>query len=68
MRGGTENVYGIVGLAKALEIAYRDMDAHRRHVQGLKDRMMARLKEGIDDVRFNGDPGTPKNPCTLCST
>jgi cysteine desulfurase len=56
MRGGTENVYGIVGLAKALEIAYRDMDAHRRHVQGLKDQMMARLKEGIDDVRFNGDP------------
>jgi len=56
MRGGTENVYGIVGMAKALEIACRDLEAHRRHVQGLKDRMIARLREGIDDVRFNGDP------------
>src|SRR5688572_5647517 len=28
MRGGTENVYGIIGLAKALEIAYRDMEEH----------------------------------------
>ncbi|RYZ83467.1 MAG: cysteine desulfurase, partial [Moraxellaceae bacterium] len=32
MRGGTENVYGIVGLAKALEIAYRDMADHERHI------------------------------------
>src|SRR5688572_18502349 len=33
MRGGTENVYGIVGLAKALEIAYRDMDDHKKHIE-----------------------------------
>ena len=33
VRSGTENVYGIVGLAKALEIACRDMAAHRQHVQ-----------------------------------
>ncbi|MBT1712636.1 aminotransferase class V-fold PLP-dependent enzyme, partial [Fulvivirgaceae bacterium PWU5] len=32
MRGGTENVYGVVGMAKALELAYRDMDAHARHI------------------------------------
>ncbi|HSI91595.1 MAG TPA: cysteine desulfurase family protein [Adhaeribacter sp.] len=55
MRGGTENVYGIVGLAKAMEIAYRDMEAHHQHIQGLKDRMIARLKEQMDDVRFNGN-------------
>lgn len=55
MRGGTENVYGIIGLAKALEIAYRDLDDHRRHVQGLKDRMAQRLKEQIPGVVFNGD-------------
>ena len=32
MRGGTENLYGIVGLAKALEIAYADMDEHKQHI------------------------------------
>ncbi len=36
MRGGTENVYGIVGLAKALEIAYRDMDEPSAAHQGLE--------------------------------
>lgn len=57
MRGGTENVYGIVGLAKALEIAYRDMDEHRAHIEGLKARMIAALKEQIDGVQFNGKSG-----------
>jgi len=55
MRGGTENVYGIVGLAKALEIAYRDMDAHRQHITALKRRMIEQLTEKMPDVRFNGD-------------
>lgn len=55
MRGGTENVYGIVGLAKALEIAYRDIDAHRTHLETLKKRMIAGFREKIEDVRFNGD-------------
>ena len=54
MRGGTENVYGIVGLAKALEIAYRDMDSHRAHIENLKGRMIQRLTETIEGVRFNG--------------
>lgn len=57
MRGGTENVYGIVGLAKALEIAYRDMDEHRAHIEGLKARMIGALKEQIDGVEFNGKSG-----------
>lgn len=54
-RGGTENVYGIVGLAKALEIAYSEMDDHQRHIQSLKTRMIERLKENIPGVDFNGD-------------
>ncbi|QNE41625.1 cysteine desulfurase [Hymenobacter sp. NBH84] len=54
VRAGTENVYGIVGLAKALEIAYRDMAAHHQHIQGLKDRFIEKLRAGIDDVQFNG--------------
>ncbi|WP_224999281.1 cysteine desulfurase family protein [Cesiribacter sp. SM1] len=55
MRGGTENVYGIVGLAKALEIAYRDMESHRQHISGLKQRMISRLQENLPGVSFNGD-------------
>lgn len=55
MRGGTENVYGIVGLAKALEIAYAEMDGHQQYIQGLKDYMIDQLKTHIHDIRFNGD-------------
>lgn len=54
-RGGTENVAGIIGLAKALEIAYREMADHHRHIQGLKDRMVGRLRAELgDEVSFNG--------------
>jgi cysteine desulfurase len=55
MRGGTENVYGIVGLAKALEIAYRDMDEHQRHITKLKSHMIERLRAELPGVAFNGD-------------
>ncbi|TLV00618.1 cysteine desulfurase family protein [Dyadobacter luticola] len=55
MRGGTENIYGIVGLAKALEIAYRDMAEHQRHIEGLKKRMIEKLRAEIDGVTFNGN-------------
>lgn len=55
MRGGTENVYGIIGLAKALEIAYRDMSEHETYIRSLKSRMISRLKENIPGVTFHGD-------------
>lgn len=55
MRGGTENVYGIIGLTKALEIAYRDMTAHEAHIRELKSRMIEKLKSSIPGVTFNGD-------------
>lgn len=54
MRGGTENVYGIVGLAKAMEIAYSGMAAHRKHIEGLKSHMIEKLKNTINGVAFNG--------------
>ena len=54
VRSGTENVYGIVGLAKAMEIAYGDMAAHKQHIQGLKSRFIEQLRAGIDEVQFNG--------------
>lgn len=55
MRGGTENVYGIIGLAKALEICYEEMESHQKHIQNLKDRMINALCEQINGVAFNGD-------------
>jgi cysteine desulfurase len=55
MRGGTENVYGIVGLAKALEISLRDLEAHQKHIQGIKDYMIAQLEKNLPGVVFNGD-------------
>jgi cysteine desulfurase len=55
MRGGTENVYGIVGLAKALEISLRDLEEHQKHIQGLKDYMISQLEKHLPGVAFNGD-------------
>lgn len=55
MRGGTENLYGIIGLAKALEIAHRDMETHQEYIRGLKSYMIDLLREKIPGVEFNGD-------------
>ncbi len=57
MRGGTENVAGIIGLAKALELAYQDMPAHRAYIKGLKQRMIKGLQESVEDIQFNGMSG-----------
>jgi cysteine desulfurase len=55
MRGGTENVYGIVGLAKALEIADKHLEQHREHILGIKNYMITGLKEKFQGIKFNGD-------------
>ncbi|MGN6640361.1 MAG: cysteine desulfurase family protein [Mucilaginibacter sp.] len=65
MRGGTENVYGIVGLAKALEIAYANMEPHHRHIQSLKSYMIDQLKENIDGIEFNGEIDANKSLYTV---
>ncbi|PSL00522.1 cysteine desulfurase family protein [Cecembia rubra] len=57
MRGGTENVIGIIGIAKALELAYEDMNGHRSHIESLKKRFIELLKENIPGVTFNGRSG-----------
>ncbi|HTF04879.1 MAG TPA: cysteine desulfurase family protein [Bacteroidia bacterium] len=55
MRGGTENVYGIVGLAKAMEIAYRDLKKHQDYILDLKNYMIEKLERSLPGVIFNGD-------------
>lgn len=54
-RGGTENLYGIAGLAKAMELAYEDVEGHQQHVQELKSFMIQELEEKIDGVYFIGE-------------
>lgn len=57
MRAGTENVYGIVGLSKAMDIAYSDLDEHRTYIEGLKLYMIEELNNSIPGVNFNGLSG-----------
>jgi cysteine desulfurase len=54
MRGGTENIYGIIGLAKALELASKGIESHKKHIMGLKRLMIDQLKEKIEGITFNG--------------
>ena len=81
MRGGTENVYGIVGLAKALELANIELDTRVAHISDIRQYLKERLLEEFDDIRFNGDcdgdslytvlnvafPPNPKNEMLLLS-
>jgi len=81
MRGGTENVYGIVGLAKALELATTEMDARVKHISDVRNYLKTRLSEEFEGIQFNGDcdgeslytvlnvsfPPSPKNELLLLS-
>lgn len=53
-RGGTENVYGMVGIAKALSIAYHDMAAHENHIKDLKSYFIQGLQNNFPGIEFNG--------------
>lgn len=57
MRGGTENVYGIIGLAKAFELANDHIEDHQNHIKGLKAYMKEQLEENIEGMDFNGETG-----------
>ncbi|AMP99957.1 Cysteine desulfurase [Pedobacter cryoconitis] len=65
MRGGTENVYGIVGLAKALEMAYSQMEAHQTYIQELKTYMKDKLVAEIPAISFNGETDPEKSLYTV---
>lgn len=79
MRGGTENVYGIVGLAKALEFATLHMEERTAQILDVRNYMKSRLLEEFEDIQFNGDhdgdclytvlsvsfPASPKNELLL---
>ena len=54
MRGGTENLYGIVGLGKALDMAIVNMAHNREYITELKHYMKSRLDVELHDVSYNG--------------
>ncbi|HEY4540504.1 MAG TPA: cysteine desulfurase family protein [Faecalibacter sp.] len=54
LRSGTENIYGIVGLAKALDISLAELDHHKKHIEEIKAYTIEELKENIPGVGFNG--------------
>jgi cysteine desulfurase len=55
MRAGTENLYGIVGFAKALEIATANYEKDSNYIRSLKQYMIRQLSDKIEGVSFNGD-------------
>ncbi|MEO6316949.1 MAG: cysteine desulfurase family protein [Chitinophagaceae bacterium] len=55
MRAGTENLYGIVGFAKALELATTHYEEQSAAILGVKKYMAEQLQEKIPDISFNGD-------------
>lgn len=55
MRAGTENLYGIVGFARALELAMQRYENDSKHIAGLKQYMCAQLTEHFPGVVCNGD-------------
>jgi cysteine desulfurase len=67
MRAGTENIYGIVGLAKALDLAYNNLEGHHKHIQSLKSYMIQRLVDEIPEVMFNGDSASEDSLYTVLS-
>src|SRR5687768_7888336 len=55
MRAGTENLYGIVGFAKALELAMANYEKESEYILSLKTYMTEQLRKKIKGVEFNGD-------------
>ena len=66
-RAGTENVPGIVGLGRAVEVRARDMAAEETRVRELRDRLWAGLERRVPEIRLNGHP-TERLPgtCNVC--
>ncbi len=56
LRSGTENIAGIAGLAKALDLSCERMQETKRHILGLKKMLADRLLRKFPKVRLNGDP------------
>lgn len=54
MRSGTENIAGIAGLAKAMELSYRHLEERKAHIQNLKNYFWKQISSNIEGVAING--------------
>lgn len=61
LRSGTENVTGIVGLGKALELCMDNLEAYKKHMQEIKDYAIQQLTEKISGIKFNGRSNEAEN-------
>jgi len=68
VRGGTENISGIVGMVRALEISYADLEEHVNHISELKQYMAAQLELTVPGVVFNGNSRNENSLYTVLST
>ncbi|MDG1797818.1 MAG: cysteine desulfurase family protein [Flavobacteriales bacterium] len=66
-RGGTENLYGIIGLGKAMELAFTDLEDHQEHVQNLKTHLIEQLIKIDSRIKFNGELNIQKSLYTVLS-
>ena len=66
-RAGTENVAGLVGFGKAVEVRGREMAGEAARLTGLRDRLWEGIRTRVDEVRLNGHP-TLRLPgtCNMC--
>ncbi|HII98244.1 MAG TPA: aminotransferase class V-fold PLP-dependent enzyme, partial [Methanoregula sp.] len=55
-RAGTENIAGIVGLGKAIELATADIEGHNARIRALRDRLRDGILTTIPSSRLNGHP------------
>lgn len=81
MRGGTENVYGILGMAKALELSWDNMEANQNYLREIRNYFIQELQDNFEGIEFNGDyednylpkvlsvsfPPSPKNEVLMFS-
>jgi len=65
LRGGTENIAGIVGLAKAIELAYSELSEHRAHIGTLKQYMKNKLQILFPSIIFNGNSASEDSLYTV---
>jgi cysteine desulfurase len=61
MRGGTENIYGILGLAKALESSIEGMEEKRAKIESVRNHMIEQLKANFPDIHFNSNFDGPNH-------
>ncbi|MBP2615726.1 cysteine desulfurase family protein [Chryseobacterium jejuense] len=61
LRAGTENVCGIVGLGKALELSLNHMNEYTQHMQEIKDYAIERLSAEVKGIKFNGRSAEKEN-------